>query len=135
MTKLFINDTQPGLAPIELLRILIDEEQLPWDEAWRLVFDASKFVLNSTQKAAQERWPVHLLQKVLPRHLELIYMVNYFHIEDLKHKKHVEDPKIQEMSIVDETYPKSIKFSFLNFVCAHRTFGVSPQHAETLKRN
>ena len=52
MTKLFINDTQPGLAPIELLRILIDEEQLPWDEAWRLVFDASKFVLNSTQKAA-----------------------------------------------------------------------------------
>jgi len=75
-----INDSQPALATIELLRILLDEERLPWEEAWHLTFHSCTYTNHSLMTAASEEWPVWLLKKILPRHLELIHKVNFFFI-------------------------------------------------------
>ena len=75
--KIMINDTQPALAIVELFRILIDEELLPWEEAWAIVSHSVHFTSHSHQSEAAQIWPVSLIEKVLPRHLELIYLMNH----------------------------------------------------------
>ena len=106
---------------------------LVWEEAWRIVFDATTFTSHSLRAGAFEQWPVELLSKVLPRHLELIYLINFFHLEDLKFKG-LDEHKISALSLVDETHPKSIKFAYMCFYCAHETHGVTNLHIENLKR-
>lgn len=128
-----INDTQPALAAVELLRILIDEEMLVWDEAWRIVFDSCTFTNHSLRVGASESWPIELLEKTLPRHLELIYLINFYFIEHLKELK-VDEHKICLLSLIDESSPRSVRFAHLCFVCSHQSFGVSSLHVENLKR-
>ena len=85
LNAIHINDTQPALAPIELLRILVDEEGLMWDEAMHIVFHSTSFTTHSIH-GAKDKWPCKLLERILPRHLELIYLINFHFIEQLKTK-------------------------------------------------
>lgn len=131
--QIVINDTQPALASVELLRILLDEEMLVWDEAWRIVLEATTFTSHSMHARASEHWSVELLEKILPRHLDLIYLINFYLIEHLK-EIGVDEHKIANLSLVDESFPKSIRFGNLCFYSAHRSFGVTNLHVENLKR-
>ena len=128
-----INDTQPALTAVELLRILIDEEMLVWDEAWRIVFDTFTFTNHSLRAKAAESWPIEMLEKILPRHLTLIYDINFYFLEHLRELK-VDEHKIAALSLIDETAPRSVRFAHLCFICSHRSFGVSSLHVENLKR-
>jgi starch phosphorylase len=80
-----VNDSQTAMAPIELFRILIDEQMLSWDEAFRIVFDSTTFTHHSLH-FARDKWPCDLLARILPRHLELIYKINYYMMQDFKNK-------------------------------------------------
>ena len=104
-----------------------------WEEAWRIVFDSTSFTSHSLRSGATEHWSIELLEKVLPRHLELIYLINFYFIEHLKELR-IDEHKISALSLVDEAYPKSIKFANLCFYCAHETHGVTHSHVQNLKR-
>jgi starch phosphorylase len=117
-----VNDSQTALAPVELLRILLDEVLLPWDEAYRIVLDTTVCTRHSVH-GAEDTWPVDMLKVLLPRHLELIYMINFYLIESLK--PHLDASLLQEISIVVEGPPKQVKFGSLCFVLSNQVNGVS----------
>ena len=76
-----MNDTHPSLAIPELMRIFVDIEKLKWDEAWDLVVRTCAYTNHTVLPEALERWPTQLLEQMLPRHLEIIYMINHKHLE------------------------------------------------------
>ena len=133
LNAIHINDTQPAFVAIELLRIMLDEEMLPWDEAWFNVKHSISYTIHSMQTEACEKWPVSLLEKWLPRHLELIYLINFLFIESLKSQK-VDERKIERMSLVEEGAEKYIRFGNLCFIVSSAVNGVSQMHTDCLKR-
>jgi len=78
---------------------------LVYEEAWRIVYDATSFASHSMQSAASQTWPVELVERVLPRHFELILLVNFFFLQNLRMER-VDDHRIQEMSLIDERHPR-----------------------------
>lgn len=76
-----LNDTHPAMAIPELMRIFVDVENLEWDRAWEIVKKTCAYTNHTVLPEALERWPVHLLERILPRHLEIIYIINSKHLE------------------------------------------------------
>ena len=99
LNSVHFNDSQTALAPIELFRILLDEELLPWEEVFRIVKDSCTFTQHSIH-SARDYWPCNILQKVLPRHLDLIFKINFFLIQEFEHK--VDKNTLREISLVEE---------------------------------
>ena len=79
-----LNDTHPSIAPVELLRILIDEEELTFEEAWNVVYNTFSYTNHTVLPEALEKWSTDLLGNMLPRHLDLIYLINHIYLEKLK---------------------------------------------------
>ena len=103
---------------------------LPWDEAFRIVFDSTTFTQHSLH-TARDKWPCDLLQQLLPRHLEIIYKINYFQLQNLK--DHVDSHSLSQISLVEEFPIKQIRFSNLCFVTSHQVNGLSEMHVLQLK--
>lgn len=97
-----MNDTHPAISTIELLRILIDEEKLTYNEAWNIVYSTFSYTNHTVLPEALEKWTIDLFGKLLPRHLDLIYLVNFFYIERLKAKYPGDGEKISRMSLIEE---------------------------------
>lgn len=131
VNAIHLNDTQTALAPIELLRILLDVENLQWDEAWYIVRHACTFTSHSIH-GARDKWPCDLLNKILPRHLDLIFKINYGLIEELK-LKGCDSHTLSEVSLVEEWPKKMIRFSNVCFVCSNVVNGLSDLHVTQLK--
>ena len=128
--SIHVNDSSTALAPIELFRILIDEELLPWEEAFRIVFDSTTFTQHSLHMA-KDKWPCELLERVLPRHLELIFKINFFMLQDFKDR--VDFHTLSKLSLVEEYPIKQIRFSNLSFVMSHLVNGLSEMHVLQMK--
>lgn len=95
-----LNDTHPTLAVIELLRILVDEEGLEHDFAWSLVYKSFAYTNHTLLPEALESWGVDMLGKLLPRHLEIIYHVNYLFLEKISHKYPYDNEKLSKLSCI-----------------------------------
>lgn len=128
-----LNDTHPSLAIPELMRILVDDEHLEWEKAWDIVVRSCAYTNHTVLPEALERWPVSMLESILPRHLQIIYHINFLHMENVK-KKFPEDlDRMRRMSCVEEDGEKRINMAHLSIVGSHAVNGVAAIHSQILK--
>ncbi|GAQ88375.1 glycogen phosphorylase [Klebsormidium nitens] len=128
-----LNDTHPTIAIPELMRLLVDEEGLPWAEAWGVVTQVFSFTNHTMLPEAQEKWPVELMESLLPRHMQIIYDINFQYIEQLKKLIGNDYSRIARMSIIEEGQFKSVRMAFLALVASHTVNGVAAIHSELIK--
>ncbi|KII68102.1 Glycogen phosphorylase [Thelohanellus kitauei] len=128
-----LNDTHPSLAIPELMRLLVDEEHVPWDKAWKITQKTFAYTNHTVLPEALEKWPVDMLEKLLPRILIIIYAINHQHIQSLLKLFPKDTERIRRMSIIEETPIKSVNMAVLSIVCSHTINGVSKLHTNILK--
>ena len=128
-----LNDTHPALAVAELMRILVDEEAVPWEKSWEITQNTLAYTNHTLLPEALEKWPVGLMEYVLPRHMQIIYEINH---RFMQHALSVwpEDPqRLQQVSIIEESDPKQVRMAHLAIVGCHSVNGVAALHTELLK--
>lgn len=127
-----LNDTHPTLAIPELLRILLDDYQMPWDNAWSQVVRTFAYTNHTLLPEALERWPISFFERLLPRHLELILEINNRFMNDVR-KKYPNDPeRWKRLSLVEDN-PRNIRMANLAVVGSYSINGVAALHTELLK--
>uniref|UniRef100_A0A8C7LI32 Alpha-1,4 glucan phosphorylase n=1 Tax=Oncorhynchus mykiss TaxID=8022 RepID=A0A8C7LI32_ONCMY len=119
-----LNDTHPALAIPELMRILVDLEKLDWDKAWEVTRQTCAYTNHTVLPEALERWPINLFEKLLPRHLQIIYEINHLHLQD---------PPSSPPFLSAEGDPKRINMAHLCVVGSHAVNGVARIHSEIVK--
>eukprot|EP00331_Platyophrya_macrostoma_P011548 CAMPEP_0176425582 /NCGR_PEP_ID=MMETSP0127-20121128/11467_1 /TAXON_ID=938130 /ORGANISM="Platyophrya macrostoma, Strain WH" /LENGTH=883 /DNA_ID=CAMNT_0017806755 /DNA_START=34 /DNA_END=2685 /DNA_ORIENTATION=+ len=127
-----LNDTHPALGIVELLRILIDDNNIEWEKAWAIVYKTFGYTNHTVMPEALEKWPVDLLEVLLPRHLELIYLINFYFINKIKDKFAGDGAKLSRLSLVEESTPKKIRMANLCILGSHAVNGVAALHSELL---
>ncbi len=128
-----LNDTHPAIAIVELLRILLDEEKLPYEQAWNIIYHTFAYTNHTVLPEALEKWSTDLLGKLLPRHLEIIYLMNHIFLQKVRQKFPGDESRIGRMSLIEEGDTKKIRMAFLSIVSAHSVNGVAFIHTELLK--
>merc|ERR1712241_1125544 len=132
-----LNDTHPALAIPELMRILVDEEGLEWDEAFEITKKCCAYTNHTILPEALERWTCSMLGNLLPRHLEIIYHINHNHMEFVKKKYDGCDDlfaKMGALSIIEESGERSVNMASLAIVGSHAVNGVARIHSELIKK-
>ena len=128
-----LNDTHPTLALVELMRILLDEKGLDYGEAFTIVQKTFNYTNHTVLPEALEKWGVDIFERLLPRHLEIIYLINYFFMEEVKKKCKNDFDKMGRLSIIEESWPKKIRMANLCVVCSTKVNGVAKIHSGLLK--
>jgi len=128
-----LNDTHPSIAIPELMRLLIDEENLSWDKAWEITVSVMGYTNHTLMPEALEKWPEPMLEKLLPRHLQIILEINQRFLNKAITVFHTDMEKIKDISIVEESNPKQIRMANLCITGSHSTNGVAALHTELLK--
>src|SRR5215469_330480 len=128
-----LNDTHPSVAIAELMRILIDLHNVPWDAAWKITVATFSYTNHTLLPEALESWPVPLFERLLPRHLEIIYAINADHLETARRKGRRDPDLLTELSLIDESDGKRVRMGHLAFVGSHRVNGVSALHTELMR--
>ncbi|PLX93769.1 MAG: glycogen phosphorylase [Desulfuromonas sp.] len=126
-----LNDTHPSLAVAELMRLLVDKEQLEWDEAWEIVTRTMAYTNHTLLPEALETWPVALFQRLLPRHLEIIYEINSRFLSLVSMKWPGDQQRLQRMSIIDPH--DRVRMAHLALVGSFSVNGVAELHSRLLK--
>ena len=121
------------MAIIELLRILIDVEGMNHSDAWDIVYNTFGYTNHTVLPEALEKWGVDLLGSLLPRHLEIIYLVNFIFLEKVKSKYPGDEIKLNAMSVVEEGVIKKIRMANLSIIGSHSVNGVARIHSDLLK--
>lgn len=131
-----LNDTHPTVAIPELMRILIDEEGLVWDDAWKICTETFAYTNHTLLPEALEKWAVYLFEKVLPRHLEIIYEINRRFLEDeVEAKWPGNDEMKRHLSIIEEGETRMVRMAYLCVVTCFKTNGVAAMHSELVKED
>lgn len=130
---LHLNDTHPAIAVAELMRMLVDEECLQWEEAWGIVTRVFSLTNHSIIPESFEKWPVELMESLLPRHLQIIYEINRVFLEEVKKKVGSDFGRLARLSIVEEGSVKVIRMGNLALVACHSINAVSQMHANYVK--
>jgi len=128
-----LNDTHPSLAIPELMRILLDQEGLSWEQAWDITTRTCAYTNHTLLPEAIERWPVSRLGVMLPRHLEIIYEINYRHLQNVEAKYPGDVERIRRMSLIEEDGVKRVNMGYLCVVGSHAVNGVAQIHSDLLK--
>ncbi len=129
-----LNDTHPALAVAELMRILIDENGMDWEPAWEITHKTLGYTNHTLLPEALETWPVEIVQKVVPRHMQIIYEINRRFLESLTvNHPDVTAQGISNMSIIQEGQPKQVRMANLAIIGSHSVNGVAAIHSELVK--
>ena len=129
-----LNDTHPALAIPELMRLLIDVEALHWDEAWDITVRTFAYTNHTVLPEALEEWSVELMEALLPRHMEIIYQINYFHLQQIAHHFPGDTERLRRMSIIAEDGVRRVRMAYLAVVGSHTVNGVAQLHTQLLQQ-
>ena len=127
-----LNDTHPVLAIVELMRTLVDEKNLSWDQAWEITRATFGYTNHTLSAEALEQWPVSLLNRMLPRHLQIVQEINRRFLESLSKTHPVDLARVSRLSIVDDSESHQVRMVNLAIVGSHSVNGVSPIHSRLL---
>jgi starch phosphorylase len=130
-----LNDTHPALAIPELMRIFVDVYKLEWEKAWKITCATFGYTNHTVLPEALEKWSVELVEKVLPRHLQIIYEINARFLAEVKRKFPSDLKRLSRMSIVEESEKKNIRMANMCIIGSHSTNGVAELHSNILKES
>ena len=128
-----LNDTHPSIAVAELMRLLLDEHRLAWDEAWDITVRSFGYTNHTLLPEALETWPLRMFAEFLPRHLEIIYEINARFLGEVRTRFPSDEPRVARMSLIAETGERSVRMAHLATVGSHAVNGVAALHTELLK--
>jgi starch phosphorylase len=128
-----LNDTHPTLAVPELMRILMDDERLGWDQAWNITNKTLAYTNHTLLPEALEKWPVAWFEKTLPRHLEIIYEINRRLLDAVRTRFPGDEGRVQRVSLIEEGPVKQVRMANLAIVGSHSTNGVAEIHSRLLR--
>jgi starch phosphorylase len=128
-----LNDTHPALAVAELMRILVDEHHLAWGTAWSITTRTLNYTNHTLMPEALERWSVALMEQLLPRHMQIIYLINWLHLEPVI-SQDGDIALIKALSIIDEHDGRHVRMGHLAFIGAHKVNGVSALHTGLMRQ-
>lgn len=129
-----LNDTHPSLAIPELMRILITHERLDWDTAWDITVRTFSYTNHTILPEALETWPVWMLGKILPHHLEIIYRINNIFLEEVLRRFPEDLQRVKRMSLIEEGTDKKVRMAHLSIIGSHAVNGVSRLHTDILQQ-
>ncbi|MGB0720998.1 MAG: glycogen/starch/alpha-glucan phosphorylase [Gammaproteobacteria bacterium] len=128
-----LNDTHPSIAVAELMRLLVDEHRMDWDAAWTITRGTFAYTNHTLLPEALEKWPLPLFERVLPRHLEIIYAINDRFLDEVRMRFLGDDERVRRMSIIDEEGPRYVRMAHLAVIGSHTVNGVAELHSKLLK--
>jgi starch phosphorylase len=128
-----LNDTHPAIAIAELMRILVDEHRMEWKRAWEIVSGTFAYTNHTLMPEALETWPVKLFERILPRHLQIIYEINHNFLKDVMHRHPGDMDLLRRMSIINEEGERRIRMAHLAIIGSHRVNGVAQLHSQLMK--
>ncbi|MHB8348231.1 MAG: glycogen/starch/alpha-glucan phosphorylase [Acidiferrobacterales bacterium] len=128
-----LNDTHPSIAIPELMRLLMDVHQMGWEEAWNISLNTFSYTNHTLMPEALETWPVTLFEKVLPRHLQIIFEINHRFLKDVMHQHPGDSDLLRRMSIIMEIGERRIRMAHLAIIGSHKVNGVARIHTELMK--
>ena len=130
-----LNDTHPAIAVAELMRLLVDEHAVDWEEAWSITTRTFAYTNHTLLPEALERWSLPVFSKILPRHLEIVYEINARFLDEVRLRFFGDDERIGRMSLIDETGPRYVRMASLACVGSHAVNGVAALHSQLLKED
>jgi starch phosphorylase len=129
-----LNDTHPALAIPELLRLLLDEHELEWEQAWDITRRVFAYTNHTLLPEALETWPVAFFERLLPRHLQIIYLLNRALLEEVSARWPHDHERRRRMSLIDEAYGRHVRMAHVAVVGSHTVNGVARLHSELMRQ-
>ena len=130
-----LNDTHPSIAIPELMRILVDQHHMEWEPAWDITTRVFAYTNHTLLPEALEAWPIKLFERVLPRHLQIIYEINQLLMRNVMHLCPGDDGLLQRMSIIEENNGRRVRMTHVAIMGSHKVNGVTQLHTELMKQN
>ena len=130
-----LNDTHPAIAVVELMRLLMDVHGQAWDEAWRITTGTIAYTNHTLLPEALETWPVQLMERLLPRHMQIIYLLNGRHLEHVRSTAQADDRLLAATSLIDESHGRRVRMGHLAFLGSHAINGVSALHTTLIRQS
>ena len=128
-----LNDTHPSIAVAELMRLLVDERHIEWEQAWEITSKSIAYTNHTLLPEALEKWDLKLFKNLLPRHMEIIYEINRRFLQVVRLQYPGDDSMLEKLSIIDERGNKSVRMAHLATVGSHHVNGVAALHSELVK--
>jgi starch phosphorylase len=129
-----LNDTHPAIAVAELMRLLVDVHEVPWQDAWRITTDATSYTNHTLLPEALESWAVSLIERLLPRHMQIIHQINRTQLDELRDSGRSDAPPLEAVSLIDDAGGRRVRMSTLAFLGSHKVNGVSALHTELMRQ-
>jgi starch phosphorylase len=127
-----LNDTHPSIAVAELMRLLVDEHDVPWEEAWDVTVRAFGYTNHTLLPEALETWPLPLFQSLLPRHLEIVYEINRRFLDEVRARYPGDEARLARLSLIGESGERTVRMAHLATVGSHAVNGVAALHSHLL---
>jgi starch phosphorylase len=129
-----LNDTHPAISIAELMRILVDLNSVDWDEAWAITKAVFSYTNHTLLPEALESWPVPLMERLLPRHMQIIYLINAAHLDGARKGGHSDPGLLSSVSLIDEHAGRRVRMGNLAFIGSHKINGVSALHTDLMRK-
>ena len=128
-----LNDTHPAVAIPELMRLLVDEHGLPWAESWQITTEVFSYTNHTLLPESLETWPVAMFERLLPRHLQIIYLINRDFLQSVETRYPGDDERRRRLSIIDDGGDRRVRMAHLAVIGSHRVNGVAQLHSDLMR--